>query len=137
MNPSRMCRMAVGAMLTNSGILAARSGAVRPSRTTGGVLWPCSSLGASRLFTIGRVMLPAAIPQIMVGLRLGFGLAWLSLIAAEMVAASDGLGFMIADGRELLQTQIVMAGMIVIGVLGYMFNRLFVFAEHKLRAHEL
>ena len=95
------------------------------------------TLGASRLFTIGRVMLPAATPQIMVGLRLGFGLAWLSLIAAEMVAASEGLGFMIADGRELLQTQIVMAGMVVIGVLGYLFNRLFVFAEHKLRAHEL
>jgi ABC-type nitrate/sulfonate/bicarbonate transport system permease component len=94
------------------------------------------TLGASRLFTIARVMLPSAVPQIMVGLRLGFGLAWLSLIAAEMVAASEGLGFMIADGRELLQTNVVMAGMIVIGILGYMFNRLFVFVEQRLRTHE-
>lgn len=91
------------------------------------------TLGASRVFIVIHVLLPAAIPQMVVGLRLGFGTAWLSLIAAEMVASSDGLGFLISDARELLETEIVLAGMLLIGLLGYAFNQLFILLERRVR----
>ncbi len=92
------------------------------------------TLGASRSFTVLRVLIPAAIPQILLGLRLGFGAAWLSLIAAEMVASSDGLGFLIADARETIDTPVVVAGMVVIGVLGYLANQFLVALEQRVGA---
>lgn len=91
------------------------------------------TLGASKTFIIFRVLLPAAMPQIIVGLRLGFGSAWLALIAAEMVASSEGLGFLISDARELLETDVVLGGMLVIGLIGYLFNLAFVSLERKCR----
>lgn len=92
------------------------------------------TLGASPGFILRHVLLPAALPQIIVGLRLAFGAAWLALIAAEMVASSDGLGFLIADARELLETRVVLAGMLVIGVLGYTFNQVFCLLERMIRS---
>lgn len=88
------------------------------------------TLGASRAFTIGRIIIPAAFPQIAVGIRLGFGTAWIALIAAEMVAASNGLGFMIADARETLDTPVVVGGMLIIGLIGYLSNHLFLLLEN-------
>ena len=90
-----------------------------------------STLGASRLFVVFRVIVPSALPQIAVGLRLGFGTAWISLIAAEMLGSSRGLGFMIADARETLNTPVVVAGMLVIGLIGYLSNRMFLLLEQK------
>lgn len=91
------------------------------------------TLGASKVFIVFRVLLPAAMPQVVVGLRLGFGSAWLALIAAEMVASSEGLGFLISDARELLETDVVLGGMFVIGMIGYLFNLAFTALERKSR----
>lgn len=65
-----------------------------------------------------RVMLPAAMPTILVGLRISFGTGWAAIIAAELVAANKGLGYLIANGMEILRSDLVLAGMIVIALLG-------------------
>jgi sulfonate transport system permease protein len=65
-----------------------------------------------------RILLPAAAPSVFVGLRLGAGTAWMSIVAAEMIAATAGLGYRINDSRNLLRTDIVIAYMVVIGIMG-------------------
>jgi NitT/TauT family transport system permease protein/taurine transport system permease protein len=63
-------------------------------------------------------VLPAALPQIVTGIRIGLGVGWMALVAAELVGASSGLGFLINDARTLLRTDIVIVGMIAIGLVG-------------------
>ncbi len=72
-----------------------------------------------------RVILPAAMPTIIVGLRIAFGTGWAAIIAAELVAAQSGLGYLIADGMEILRSDLVLAGMIAIGVLGVLIDSVF------------
>jgi len=69
-----------------------------------------------------RVIIPAAFPGIMVGLHIAVGTAWIHLVAGEMLGAQSGLGFMIVDARNFLRTDWIMAGMLVVGVLGLCFN---------------
>ena len=76
-----------------------------------------------RLFR--KVVLPAALPSIVVGLRISFGTGWAAIIAAELVAARSGLGYLIANGMEILRADQVLVGMIVIGVLGVCFDAFF------------
>ena len=64
------------------------------------------------------VILPSAIPSILTGLRLGLGYSWRSLVAAELVAASSGLGYMILDAEQLSRSDVVFMGVLVIGTLG-------------------
>ena len=68
----------------------------------------------------------------MTGLRVAFGVGWICVITAELVGAQSGLGYMIQLNRLLLRTDKVVAGMVVIGFLGFTFNQLLVFAERKL-----
>ncbi len=75
-------------------------------------------LGLSRSATIRKLIVPAALPTIFGGLRLAFSNAWIALIVVEMLAAQEGVGYMMVWGRTLFQTDIVIAGMIVIGVIG-------------------
>lgn len=77
------------------------------------------SLGASESFILRRVVLPAALPQILTGIRVGFGFGWMALVAAELVGASSGLGFMINDARSVLRTDIILVGMLTIGLTGF------------------
>jgi NitT/TauT family transport system permease protein/taurine transport system permease protein len=77
------------------------------------------SLGASEFFILRRVVLPAALPQILTGIRVGFGFGWMALVAAELVGASSGLGFMINDARSVLRTDIILVGMLTIGLTGF------------------
>lgn len=79
-----------------------------------------------------RVMLPAALPSILVGLRVSFGTGWAAIIAAELVAASSGLGYLIANGMEILRSDLVMVGMIVIGVIGVAVDSLFKLALSRI-----
>jgi NitT/TauT family transport system permease protein len=66
-----------------------------------------------------RVLFPAAMPQLVVGLRIALGVAWLVVVAAEMIAVSSGLGFLIVDARNAgNRYDLVMAGMVLIGVIG-------------------
>ncbi|MGE0612388.1 MAG: ABC transporter permease [Hyphomicrobiales bacterium] len=72
-----------------------------------------------------KVILPAAMPSIMVGFRISFGTGWAAIIAAELVAAQSGLGYLIADGMEILRSDMVLVGMAVIGVLGVLIDTVF------------
>ncbi|PIE57065.1 MAG: ABC transporter permease [Desulfobulbus propionicus] len=71
------------------------------------------------------IKLPAALPMIITGLRLGFGYSWRALIGAELIAAASGLGYMILDAEELARTDRVFVGILLIGLLGYLFDTLF------------
>lgn len=75
-------------------------------------------LGSGEGTLLRRVVLPAALPQIITGIRIGLGVGWMALVAAELVGASSGLGFLINDARTLLRTDIVIVGMVAIGLVG-------------------
>ncbi|EIL3005073.1 ABC transporter permease subunit [Escherichia coli] len=75
-------------------------------------------LGFTRKETLQNLTLPAAMPGILTGLRLGFGYSWRALVGAELVAASSGLGFMISEAGEFVQTDIVFVGVLTIAILG-------------------
>lgn len=75
-------------------------------------------LGGGEAAVLRRVVLRAALPQIVTGIRIGLGVGWMALVAAELVGANSGLGFLINDARTLLRTDIVIVGMIAIGLVG-------------------
>lgn len=81
-------------------------------------------LGASRRQIFRRVILPAALPSIMTGLRVGLGISWMVIIAAEMLPGADsGIGYLIMYSYELAEMHILVACMVVIGVTGLVMNR--------------
>jgi ABC-type nitrate/sulfonate/bicarbonate transport system permease component len=67
--------------------------------------------------------LRAALPEIITGVRVGLGVGWMALVAAELVGASSGLGFLINDARTVLRTDYVIVGMATIGVVGLLIDR--------------
>ncbi|MCO4774236.1 MAG: ABC transporter permease subunit, partial [Deltaproteobacteria bacterium] len=81
-----------------------------------------SSLGASRWQLIVHVALPSALPEIITGMRVGIGFGWTTLVAAEMVAAESGLGFLVLNAKDFLATDVVVAGILVIGAIAYGFD---------------
>jgi len=80
-------------------------------------------LGAGERQTLWRVVLRAALPQIVTGIRVGLGVGWMALVAAELVGASSGLGFLINDARTVLRTDYVIVGMATIGIVGLAIDR--------------
>ncbi len=91
-----------------------------------------ASLGASRWQLVRHVLLPAALPEILTGLRVGIGFGWTTLVAAEMVAAESGLGFMVLNAKDFLATDVVISGILVIGAIAYAFDLLLRKAEERL-----
>ena len=81
-----------------------------------------SSLGASRTDLFRYVVLPAATPSIITGLRLGFGLSFFVIVAAEFIAADSGLGYMINDARTFFLVSQMLLGAVVIGLIGFIVN---------------
>ena len=79
-----------------------------------------------------KVIFPAALPSIVVGLRISFGTGWAAIIAAELVAARSGLGYLIANGMEILRADTVLVGMAVIGVMGVAFDAFFRYLNRRL-----
>lgn len=79
-------------------------------------------LGSWALFT--RVILPGALPSILVGLRYALGIMWLTLIVAETISASSGIGYMTMNAREFLQTDVVLLGIVVYALLGKLADTL-------------
>ncbi len=79
-----------------------------------------------------KVVLPAAVPSIFTGLRLGLGLAWFVIVVGEMTGVPQGLGAVIMDGRTLSRTELVICGMIVIGLAGYLSDRVVVATGNRL-----
>jgi NitT/TauT family transport system permease protein/taurine transport system permease protein len=83
-----------------------------------------ASLGAGRWAMLTEVLLPGALPNIVTGVRTGLGFAWRGLIAAEMIATNAGLGYMLFVARDFYRTEVIVLGMIVIGVLWLLLDRL-------------
>ena len=80
------------------------------------------SLGASRRQVLREVVLPSAVPSILTGVRIALGAGWTTLVAAELVAATSGIGFMIQSAAQFLVTDIVIAGIIVIALIAMLLE---------------
>ena len=81
------------------------------------------NFGLSRMQLMRRVIFPAVLPRIIVGLRLAFGIAWLVLVAAEMIAVDSGLGYLIIDARNAgKRYDLVIGGMLLIGIIGLILD---------------
>ena len=101
-------------------------------QTTSGVhtierryLRAAANFGVSRSVLFRRVVIPAVLPEIIVGMRIGIGVAWLVVVAAEMIALRSGLGYLIMDSRNAgNRYDLVIAGMIIIGLIGLMLDGL-------------
>ena len=82
-----------------------------------------ANFGVSRYTLFRQVVVPAAMPQIIVGMRIGLGVAWLVVVAAEMIALRSGLGYLIMDSRNAgNRYDLVIACMIIIGVIGLLLD---------------
>jgi NitT/TauT family transport system permease protein len=82
---------------------------------------------------ITEVLLPASVPSIVAGLRVSAGLAWQSLVGAELIVASSGIGYLLVKGQASISTSIVMSGMIAIGIVGFAIDALLQGAERYLQ----
>lgn len=89
-----------------------------------------SMLGVGHFKTITEVLFPAAVPSIIAGLRIAAGLGWMSLVGAELIVASSGMGYLIVKGQSAIATDIVMAGMVAIGLVGVVID----LALHRIEA---
>jgi len=90
-------------------------------------------LGTGHLRMIVEILLPAAIPSIVAGLRVSAGLGWQSLVGAELIVAAAGVGFMMVQAQGSVQTPTVMAGMIAIGLVGMLIDILLQRGEASMR----
>jgi sulfonate transport system permease protein len=90
-----------------------------------------TALGFTRLERLWHVVLPSAVPQTLVGVRQGLGIAWIALIVAEQFNANGGLGFMINNAREFLRTDIIVAGLVVYAILGLLTDALVRLLERR------
>lgn len=108
--------------------LAARSGMRSASQEQINAAY---SMGATYLQVIRHVILPSAMPDILIGMRIAIGFGWTTLVAAEMVAANVGLGQMVLNASNFLRTDIVIMGIVVIGVVAYLFDLLMRWVERR------
>ncbi len=90
------------------------------------------SMGASKWQVIFHVIIPAALPEILTGMRIAIGFGWTTLVAAEMVAATVGLGQMVLNASNFLRTDVVIMGILVIGGVAYAFDLLMRYVERWL-----
>jgi sulfonate transport system permease protein len=81
-----------------------------------------SILEKNKLQILWKIILPSAVPSIFTGIRLGMGTAWTCVVAAEMIAASRGIGYMITYARELSQPDVVLVGVFSIGLVGLLID---------------
>ncbi|KAF1048024.1 MAG: putative aliphatic sulfonates transport permease protein SsuC [Herbaspirillum frisingense] len=85
-------------------------------------LHAAQSMGATRWQLLRHVILPAALPDILTGLRIAIGFGWTTLVAAEMVAATAGLGQLVLNASNFLRTDVVVMGIVLIGLIAYVFD---------------
>ncbi|MDD6072890.1 MAG: ABC transporter permease [Otoolea sp.] len=84
-----------------------------------------------------RIVLPSAVPDILVGMRVGLGYSWRAIIGAEMIAAGSGLGYLILDSQQMSRSDKVIAGILVIGVVGILCDQLFQLLIRRMVRREL
>jgi taurine transport system permease protein len=90
------------------------------------------SLGASKRQVLAEVVLPSSVPSILTGIRIALGAGWTTLVAAELVAATSGIGFMIQSAAQFLVTDIVIAGIIVIALIAILLEYIARLIERRL-----
>ena len=90
------------------------------------------SFGATRWQVMRYVILPSALPEILTAMRIGIGFGWTTLVAAEMVAATKGLGYMVLSASQFLQTPVVIMGIFVIAIIAFGFDMMVRFVERRL-----
>ncbi|EKP0279403.1 taurine ABC transporter permease TauC [Aeromonas bestiarum] len=100
------------AMATLAGVQSAQQVRLRAAR----------ALGATRWQVLWHVILPGALPEILTGLRIGLGVGWSTLVAAELIAATRGMGFMVRSAGEFLATDVVLAGILVIALIAFILE---------------
>ncbi|WP_419188825.1 taurine ABC transporter permease TauC [Aeromonas caviae] len=100
------------ALATLAGVQSANAVRVRAAQ----------ALGASRSQVLWHVILPGALPDILTGLRIGLGVGWSTLVAAELIAATRGVGFMVQSAGEFLATDVVLAGILVIALIAFVLE---------------
>ena len=119
--------IAIGAFFP---ILTSTINGVRHVNTT--LIDSARVLGASERQVFSRILIPAAMPSIITGMRIGLGIAWMCLVSAEMLPGSlSGIGYMITHAFTLASTNIVIAGMVSIGVVGALMDMIFYRIEQK------
>ncbi len=89
-------------------------------------------MGASPAQLLLRVVLPAALPAVFTGLRIGLGIAWTAVIVAEMVAVKSGLGYVLWDAYYIGRMDVVIADMVSIGLVGFLSDQVILLIEHRL-----
>ena len=94
-------------------------------------------MGASHVRMVTEVLLPASVPSIVAGLRVSAGLGWQSLIGAELIVASSGIGYLMVKGQSNISTAIVMSGMIAIGIVGVVIDVLLRALQARIERHRV
>jgi len=89
------------------------------------------TLGASRLYLFRKVILPASLPEVITGMRIASGFAWGVLVAAEILASTSGLGWMIIQAGRFLDTATIFVGIVTIGALAFLMDRALRVAERR------
>lgn len=89
------------------------------------------SFGATRWQVMRHVIMPSAMPEILTSMRIGIGFGWTTLVAAEMVASTKGLGYMVLSASQFLQTPVVIMGIFVIACIAFAFDLLMRFVERR------
>ncbi|MEC2074801.1 ABC transporter permease [Metabacillus fastidiosus] len=89
------------------------------------------SMGASNFQVLRYVIIPASVPYIFTGAKLAMGSSFMAIVGAEMVAANEGVGFMIWNARLYFQTDWIFVGLVVLGLMGFLMDRLFVWIGKK------
>lgn len=93
------------------------------------------TLGARGRHIVLEVLLPASLPSILAGLRVSAGIGWQSLVGAELIVVGSGVGYMMVQGQLNVDTRIVMAGMVAIGLVGVLIDYLLRSAEARIKKH--
>ncbi|MCT2581569.1 ABC transporter permease [Actinophytocola gossypii] len=112
-----------------SSVVAAFQGVVDVDRT---LINAARVLGASDRTIFAKVVVPASTPFILVGMRIGLGSAWATLVAAELIAAQEGLGYRMQQAQLYYDLPTIFVGLITIGVLGLLMDRLLLLADRRL-----
>lgn len=92
-------------------------------------LWVGQTFGASNFQMLRHIAVPTALPLVMTGVRVALGASWTCIVAAEMLASTKGLGYMIQQARGIFRPDIIICGMIAIGIIGALFSWILTFIE--------
>lgn len=99
------------------------------------LVWAILTLGGKRSDVIREIVVPAAMPMVITGLRIGLAVGWGALVAAELLAARSGLGFLIQSSRFAFDTPRMMTGMLAIGVIGFAMDALMRAVHRRITRH--